>query len=162
MKKTVYLLLVLMAVTVSCDKIETEIAKDHVESEKNGTMENSDTLFYKGTLTANASSGDCITPDTRISLNYTDKTDSVSISIYKAKLANGMPAMDIVIPGISIRKEGEITVMTASSSIPLAMGGQPFPRYTVTHFSGNMESDSILFSLLFGSTSTMYGGKATH
>lgn len=148
-----------MTATVSCDKIETETLNNQTDTGKKENVNNSDSLFYKGTLKANASSGDCITPDTKISINCTSRTDSVSLSIFKAKLANGMPAMDITIPGISLSREGNTIIMATDSSVPLAMGGQQFPRYTVTQMSGNIESDTIWFSLLFGSTPTSFGGK---
>ena len=83
MKKTVMILAAMAAVLVSCDKAET----DDVKQEEVIETVSSDTVFYSGTLLANASSGDCQTPDTRISINPSDKADSTSITIFKAKLA---------------------------------------------------------------------------
>ena len=151
MKKTVYLLLALMAAFVSCDKLETE------KEEQTETIEKSDSTFYSGTLVANASSGDCETPDTRVSINATAKADSVTITIFKAKLAQRMPAMDIVIPNITVQKRDNITILTAERAIPLAMGSE-FPNYTVTGFSGEIKADELTFSLKFGSTPTSFTG----
>ena len=142
----------LAAVMVSCDKQETEM-ENHEE-----IVVSNDTVFYNGTLIANASSGDCETPDTRISINPSDKADSVSITIFKAKLAQRMPAMDIIIPGITIVKNGDVTLLSSESSIPLAMGN-PFPAYTVTEFEGEIVNDEITFSLKFGSTPTTFSGQ---
>ncbi len=155
MKKTVFILAAMAAVLVSCDKTEN----DDVKQEDVVTVSN-DTVFYSGTLLANASSGDCETPDTRISINPSDKADSTSITIFKAKLAQRMPAMDIIIPGITVQKNGDVTILSADSTIPLAMGN-PFPNYTVTEFEGEILNDEITFSLKFGSTPTSYSGRLT-
>ncbi len=163
MKKSIFLLLALMAAVISCDKIETDDENKKDATEKNDSIQGNDsiqkidTLYFSGVLTANASSGDCITPDTKISVNYTDKADSVSITIFKAKLAQRMPAMDIIIPGISVKKEGDVAEISSNNSIPLAMGSE-FPAYTVTEFSGFILSDSISFSLKFGKTPTSFAG----
>ncbi|MBP5691368.1 MAG: hypothetical protein J6W99_04460 [Bacteroidaceae bacterium] len=162
MKKSIFLLLALMAAVISCDKIETDDENKKDATEQNDSIQNDsiqkiDTLYFSGVLTANASSGDCITPDTKISVNYTDKADSVSITIFKAKLAQRMPAMDIIIPGISVKQEGDVTEISSDNSIPLAMGSE-FPAYTVTEFSGFVLSDSISFSLKFGQTPTSFAG----
>ncbi len=155
MKKTVFILAAMAAVLVSCDKTEN----DDVKQEDVVTVSN-DTVFYSGTLLANASSGDCETPDTKISINPSDKADSTSITIFKAKLAQRMPAMDIIIPGITVQKNGDVTILSADSTIPLAMGN-PFPNYTVTEFEGEILNDEITFSLKFGSTPTSYSGRLT-
>lgn len=152
MKKILFAMAALAAVMVSCDKQETGI-----ENQEEIVVSN-DTVFYKGTLIANASSGDCETPDTRISINPSDKADSTSITIFKAKLANRMPAMDITIPGITVQKNGNVTLISTESSVPLAMGN-PFPNYTVTEFAGEIVNDEITFSLKFGSTPTSYSGR---
>ena len=162
MKKSIFLLLALMAAVISCDKIETDDENKKDATEQNDSIQNDsiqkiDTLYFSGVLTANASSGDCITPDTKISVNYNDKADSVSITIFKAKLAQRMPAMDIIIPGISVKQEGDVTEISSDNSIPLAMGSE-FPAYTVTEFSGFILSDSISFSLKFGKTPTSFAG----
>ena len=156
MKKTVFILAAMAAVLVSCDKAET----DNVKQEEVIDTVSNDTVFYSGTLLANASSGDCQTPDTKISINPSDKADSTSITIFKAKLAQRMPAMDIIIPGITVQKNGDVTVLSADSTIPLAMGN-PFPKYTVTEFEGEILNDEITFSLKFGSTPTSFSGKLT-
>ncbi len=148
------ILAAMAAVLVSCDKAET----DDVKQEKVIETVSSDTVFYSGTLLANASSGDCQTPDTKISINPSDKADSTSITIFKAKLANRMPAMDITIPGITVQKNGNVTLISTESSVPLAMGN-PFPNYTVTEFEGEILNDEITFSLKFGSTPTSYSGR---
>lgn len=142
------------AVLVSCDNEET----DNIKQEEDVVTVNSDSVFYSGTLLANASSGDCQTPDTKISINPSVKADSTSITIFKAKLAQRMPAMDIIIPGITVNKNGNVTVLTADSTVPLAMGN-PFPNYTVTGFEGEILNDEITFSLKFGSTPTSYSGQ---
>ena len=154
MKKTVFILAAMAAVLVSCDKAET----DNVKQEEDVVTVNSDTVFYSGTLLANASSGDCQTPNTKICINPSDKADSTSITIFKAKLAQRMPAMDIIIPGITVNKNGNVTVLAADSTVPLAMGN-PFPNYTVTEFEGEILNDEITFSLKFGSTPTSYSGQ---
>ena len=154
MKKTVFILAAMAAVLVSCDKAET----DNVKQEEDVVTVNSDTVFYSGTLLANASSGDCQTPNTKICINPSDKADSTSITIFKAKLAQRMPAMDIIIPGITVQKNGDVTVLSADSTIPLAMGN-PFPKYAVTGFEGEILNDEITFSLKFGSTPTSYSGQ---
>ena len=152
MKKILFAMAALAAVMVSCDKQETGI-----ENQEEIVVSN-DTVFYKGTLIANASSGDCETPDTRISINPSDKADSVSITIFKAKLAQRMPAMDIILPGITVAKNGNVTLLSSETSVPLAMGN-PFPNYTVTEFEGEIVNDEITFSLKFGSTPTSFSGR---
>ena len=154
MKKTVLILAAMAAVLVSCDNEET----DNIKQEEDVVTVNSDSVFYSGTLLANASSGDCQTPDTKISINPSVKADSTSITIFKAKLAQRMPAMDIIIPGITVNKNGNVTVLAADSTVPLAMGN-PFPNYTVTGFEGEILNDEITFSLKFGSTPTSYSGQ---
>lgn len=148
------ILAAMAAVLVSCEKEET----DNIKQEEDVVTVNSDTVFYSGTLLANASSGDCQTPDTKICINPSDKADSTSITIFKAKLAQRMPAMDIIIPGITVQKNGNVTVLAADSTVPLAMGN-PFPNYTVTGFEGEILNDEITFSLKFGSTPTSYSGQ---
>lgn len=152
MKKILFAIAAIAAVMVSCDKQEKEM-----ENQEEITVSN-DTVFYNGTLLANASSGDCETPDTKISINPSDKADSVSITIFKAKLAQRMPAMDIIIPGITVQKNGNVTLLTSEYSVPLAMGN-PFPNYTVTEFEGEILNDEITFSLKFGNTPTSFSGQ---
>ena len=152
MKKTLFLLAALAAVMVSCEKVET----DNGGQDDVIVVEN-DTIFFTGTLLANASSGDCETPDTRISINPSDKADSTSITIFKAKLAQRMPAMDITIPNITVHKNDSVTLLTSELSVPLAMGN-PFPNYTVTEFQGEIANDQITFTLKFGSTPTSFHG----
>jgi len=152
MKKILFVLAALAAVMISCDKNEAEKDSQEVVAVSN------DTVYYKGTLIANASSGDCQTPDTKISINPSEKADSVSITIFKAKLAQRMPAMDIIIPGITIQKNGNVTLLSSESSVPLAMGN-PFPAYTVTEFEGEIVNDEITFSLRFGQTPTTFRGQ---
>ena len=159
MKKTIFFLLALVAAFVSCDKVETDNEKSKEATGKNEVIATYDTLFFTGTLLANASSGDCQTPDTKVSINYTDKADSVSITIFKAKLAQRMPAMDIIIPGINIEENSGNTVITSDRSVPLAMGGNEFSQYTVTEFSGEFTAESLSFSLKFGSTPTSFTGQ---
>ncbi len=143
-----------MAAVVSCDKLDTE---NEEEKKNEPAVEVIDTVYFSGTLVAEASSGTTTTPDTRISVNYTDKADSVSISIYQAKLAQRMPAMDIVIPNVTLTKNGGVDAITSASSIPLAMGTE-FPAYTVTEFAGQIEGETISFSLKFGNTPTSFSG----
>ena len=119
MKKSIFYALALMAAVVSCDKLETE---NEEEKKNEPAVETVDTVFYSGTLVAEASSGTATTPDTRVSVNYTGKADSVSISIYQAKLAQRMPAMDIIIPNVTLTKNGGVDAITSASSVPLAMG----------------------------------------
>lgn len=141
------------------------IAAALVSCEKNGTEDEirepevvkTDSIFYSGTLLANASSGDCETPGTKVSINLTDKADSVSITIFKAKLAQRMPAMDIVIPGISLQKNGDVTVITSERSVPLAMGVE-YTNYTVTGFHGEAVGRELTFSLNFAQTPTSFSG----
>ena len=152
MKKTFFLLLALMAAFASCDKVETDNGNENENTAKK------DSTFYYGTLIANASSGDCETPDTKVSINITDKADSVSITIFRAKLAQRMPAMDIIIPNISVRKNEETTVITSERAIPLAMGNE-FPSYTVTEFTGEIKDNELTFSLKFGTTPTSFSGR---
>ena len=153
MKKSLFMLAALAAVMVSCEKVETDNGgQDDVIIVEN------DTLFFTGTLLANASSGDCETPDTRISINPSDKADSTSITIFKAKLAQRMPAMDITIPNITVQKNDSVTLLTSELSVPLAMGN-PFPNYTVTEFQGEIANDQITFTLKFGSTPTSFSGQ---
>lgn len=154
MKKSIFYVLALMAAVVSCDKLDTE---NEEEKKNEPEVEAIDTLFCSGTLVAEASSGTVTTPDTRISVNYTDKADSVSISIYQAKLAQRMPAMDIIIPNITLTKNGGVDAITSATSVPLAMGTE-FPNYTVTEFTGKIDGDSISFSLKFGKTPTSFSG----
>lgn len=155
MKRTAFILVAIAAALVSCDKIESE-----TEKPENNTKVLNDSVFYSGTLLANASSGDCETPGTKVSINYTVKADSVSITIFKAKLAQRMPLMDIVIPGISIQKGDSLTVLSSERSVPLAAGFE-YPIYTVTGFEGEISTDSLKFSLSFGSTPTCFSGKKT-
>ncbi|MBR6370081.1 MAG: hypothetical protein IKS24_03260 [Bacteroidaceae bacterium] len=154
MKKTVFVLVAIVAALVSCDKTESEKNKS---GEVIPVLKN-DSTFFSGTLLANASSGDCETRDTKVSINYTDNSDSVSITIFKAKLAQRMPAMDIVIPGINLNNKNNVIVLSSEKSVPLAMGNE-FPAYTVTGFDGEINGDSLIFSLMFGSTPTCFGGK---
>lgn len=158
MKKSIFLILAVMAVVISCDKIETENENPQKESEQVDSIAKNDTIFYSGTLTANASTGDCITPDTKISINLTEKADSISITIFKAKLAQKMPAMDIIIPTISLNVNGDVKEISTERSIPLAMGSE-FSAYTVTEFEGIMAADTISFSLKFGKTPTSFRGE---
>ena len=60
MKKSIFLLLALMAAVISCDKIETDDENKKDATEKNDSIQKIDTLYFSGVLTANASSGDCI------------------------------------------------------------------------------------------------------
>ena len=152
MKKTLFMLAALAAVMVSCEKVET----DNGGQDDVIVVEN-DTLFFTGTLLANASSGDCETPDTKICINPSDKADSTSITIFKAKLAQRMPAMDITIPNITVQKNDGVTLLTSELSVPLAMGN-PFPNYTVTEFQGEIANNQITFTLKFGSTPTSFSG----
>jgi len=152
MKRTIYLMLAIAAILVSCDKSEKE------NEQPVQVLKSTD---YSGTLTVNASSGAFDTENVKVSYYATEKADSASIIMYQVKFSPRMPvSLDVTVPGIVVKPTEKGAILTCDSIVPLAMGGE-YPNYTVTGFEGEIVDDELTFSLKFGSTPTSYRGQAT-
>ena len=151
MKKSIFFMIAMAAILVSCDKPETE------NEEPVTVLKSTD---YSGTLTVNASSGAFDTDSVKVSFYATEKADSASITLFQVKFSPRMPvSLDVTIPGISVAKTEKGAILTCDSIVPFAMGGQ-YPNYTVKGFEGEIMDDQLTFSLNFGSTPTSYQGKS--
>lgn len=151
MKKTIYLMLALAAVLVSCDKSEKE------NEQEAPVLKSTD---YSGTLTVDASTGTFDTENIKVSFTATDKADSASITMFQVKFSPRMPlTLDVTVPGINVKRTAKGAVLTCDSIIPLAMGGE-FPNYKVTGLTGEIVDEELTLSLKFGSTPTSYRGLA--
>ena len=151
MKKSIYFMVAIAAILVSCDKTEKQ------NEEPVNLLESTD---YSGTLTVNASSGVFDTDSVKVSFNVTENADSASITLFQVKFTPRMPVtLDVTVPAIVVTKTEKGAVLTCERVVPLAMGGE-FPNYTVTDFEGEIVDDELTFSLNFGATPTSYQGKA--
>ncbi len=144
-------MLAFAAFLVSCDQTEKED-----DQKTTSELKSTD---YSGTLNVESSRGAFQLDSTRVSLNVTQKSDSVSITMYKVKFSSFMPiTIDVTIPGIDVTPTEKGAFLRCDSIIPLAMGGE-YKDYPVTKFEGEIVDDELTFSLKFGSTPTSYSGR---
>ena len=156
MKKTVFMLAAIAALLMSCEKNESE---DIMQSENPGTPAQIGASDYTGTVTVVFQGQDYDNDSIKVSFTPNEQGDSASISIYKIRFVPQMPVtIDITIPGITVNKtDGKITI-TGDSIIPQALGGNPYPRYIVTGFNGEINDSVMTFALKFGDYPTSYQG----
>ena len=149
MKKTLFLMLALAAVLVSCDKSSDQ------EAPQEKKIESAD---YCGTLSVEASSGLFTQDNIIVAYNATDKADSASVTLFQVKFAPRMPvSLDVTILEITVTRTEKGGVLTVDSVVPFALGTR-YPNYTVKDFEGEIVDNEITFSLKFGSTPTSYRG----
>ena len=81
-----------------------------------------------------------------------------TLIIYHIKFVPAMPVtIDVTIPDVQIRREGERVLLEADNVVPLALGGK-YPKYLVTNLTGVQEGDRLDFSLNFGENPTSFSG----
>lgn len=157
MKKTVFMLAAIAALLMSCEKNESEDIK---QPETPGTPTQTGASDYTGTVTVVFQGQDYDNDSIKVSYTPNEQGDSASISIYKIRFVPQMPVtIDITIPGITVNKTDGKTTITGDSIIPQALGGNPYPRYIVTGFNGEINDSVMTFSLKFGDYPTSYQGR---
>lgn len=83
-----------------------------------------------------------------------------SITLYHVKFARLMPVrVDVVIPHVKKRKDGERMILSGDNIIP-TVKGKPYPNRTVTKLHGQADVQYISFRCLFGDKEMQYSGKA--
>ena len=83
-----------------------------------------------------------------------------SITLYHVKFARLMPVrVDVVIPHVKKRKDGERTILSGDNIIP-TVKGKPYPNRTITKLHGQETMQFITFRCLFGDKEMQYSGKA--
>ena len=83
-----------------------------------------------------------------------------SITLYHVKFARLMPVrVDVVIPHVKKRKDGERTILSGDNIIP-TVKGKPYPNRTITKLHGQTDMQFITFRCLFGDKEMQYSGKA--
>ena len=114
---------------------------------------------YYGTVTVTYAENDYENPG--VAVSYTPSSDgkTVSLTLKNIKFVPQMPvSLDVTIPDISVNHISGVVVLTCDNVVPLAMGGE-MPMYTVTHFTGAVDGEELIFSLYFGDYPTSFVGK---
>ena len=116
---------------------------------------------YVGTLTVEATAGTVINADSRVDfLPFED--GFAELTLYEVKFAPGMPMrLDVAIPGVTLTSTPEKVILSGNEIIPIAMGGNQFPQYTVTDLKGEIVGDKLSFTLKLGGIPTTYIGEKT-
>ena len=82
------------------------------------------------------------------------------ITLYHVKFARLMPVrVDVVIPDVKKRKDGERTILSGDNIIP-TLKGKPYPNRTITKLHGQADVQYITFRCLLGDKEMQYSGKA--
>ena len=116
---------------------------------------------YVGTLTVEATAGTVINADSRVDfLPFED--GFAELTLYEVKFAPGMPMrLDVAIPGVTLTSTPEKVILSGNEIIPIAMGGNQFPQYTVTDLKGEIVGDKLSFTLKLGGIPATYIGEKT-
>jgi hypothetical protein len=114
---------------------------------------------YVGTLTVEATAGTVVNSEARIDfLPFQDGT--AELMLYEVKFSPKMPMkLDVLIPGITITSTPEKVILSGNEIVPLAMGGNQFPQYTVTDLKGEIVGDKLSFTLKLGDIPTSFVGE---
>jgi len=157
MKKTVFMLAAIAALLMSCEKNESD---DIMQPENTGASAQNGASDYIGTVTVLYQGQDNDNDSIKVSYTPNEQGDSASITIYKIRFVPQMPVtIDITIPGVTVNKTDSKTTLTGDSIIPQAMGGNPYPRYIVTGFNGEINDSVMTFALKFGDYPTSFSGR---
>lgn len=148
MKKTVFMLAAIAAVLVSCNEKEAEDAPIRPQE-----------ADYIGTVTVTFRETDYDNEDISVNFTPNEKGDSASITIHQIRFVPQMPVtIDITIPSIALSSTDQVVTLSGDSIVPLALGGSPYPRYTVTGLTGELKGNDLNFSLKFGDYPTSFHG----
>lgn len=129
MKKLLFLpLFAMIAMLVSCS------------DDDNNNMPEVKSEVYYGKLLFNASP---IADDTKCSVDIVG--EYASVTLHAVTFAPTMPAMDIVIPALDCRKNGDNYVITGKNVLPTVMG-EPVDRYLMTKVEGNIVGDKFVLN----------------
>lgn len=129
MKKLLFLpLFAMIAMLVSCS------------DDDNNNMPEVKSEVYYGNLLFNASP---IADDTKCSVDIVG--EYASVTLHAVTFAPTMPAMDIVIPALDCRKNGDNYVITGKNVLPTVMGA-PVDRYLMTRVEGYIEGDKFVLN----------------
>ena len=112
---------------------------------------------YKGLVSVDGSKGKFEMDDVEVNFTPSEDGKTATITLYKVRLAERMPSMDITIPDVNLTSTKDGIQLACDSIIPKALGGD-FPNYTVYDMTGTVKEDEIDFSLKFGATPTSYKG----
>lgn len=129
MKKLLFLpLFAMIAMLVSCS------------DDDNNNMPEVKSEVYYGNLLFNASP---IADDTKCSVDIVG--EYASVTLHAVTFAPTMPAMDIVIPALDCRKNGDNYVITGKNVLPTVMG-EPVDRYLMTKVEGYIVGDKFVLN----------------
>lgn len=129
MKKLLFLpLFAMIAMLVSCS------------DDDNNNMPEVKSEVYYGNLLFNASP---IADDTKCSVDIVG--EYASVTLHAVTFAPTMPAMDIVIPALDCRKNGDNYVITGKNVLPTVMGA-PVDRYLMTKVEGYIVGDKFVLN----------------
>lgn len=129
MKKLLFLpLFAMIAMLVSCS------------DDDNNNMPEVKSEVYYGKLLFNASP---IADDTKCSVDIVG--EYASVTLHAVTFAPTMPAMDIVIPALDCRKNGDNYVITGKNVLPTVMGA-PVDRYLMTKVEGYIVGDKFVLN----------------
>lgn len=106
----------------------------------NNNMPEVKSEVYYGNLLFNASP---IADDTKCSVDIVG--EYASVTLHAVTFAPTMPAMDIVIPALDCRKNGDNYVITGKNVLPTVMGA-PVDRYLMTRVEGYIEGDKFVLN----------------
>lgn len=112
---------------------------------------------YKGLVSVDGSKGKFEMEDVEVNFTPSEDGKTATITMYKVRLAEKMPSMDITIPDVKLTSTKEGIQLGCDNVIPKALGGD-FPNYTIHDMTGTVKEDEIDFSLKFGTTPTSYKG----
>lgn len=126
MKKFILPLLAIMALFVSCS------------DDSEGTQPY-DNTFY-GNLIYNAA---IVASDAKCDVSIVDNV--ATVTLYAVKFAPAMPAMDIVIPGISCVKSNTGYLLSAENVVPL-VAGVPVEAYAMSKVTGEISGGAFTVS----------------
>ena len=100
------------------------------------------TTSYNGKLIGN---GSYVKDSTKCYIKFAKDNKSLTLSIDKAKFAEGMPDMDITIPEIPATVNDEDITFSGDTIVPL-MGEIPFPGVTFYNIDGEIKDGELKFS----------------
>lgn len=148
MKKAFFYLAAVAAVLVSCDKKEIDEAPVRPQE-----------ADYVGTVTVTFRDTDYDNENISVNFIPNEKGDSASVTIHQIRFVPQMPVtIDITIPGITLSSTDDKVTLSGDSIVPRALGGSPYPRYTVTGLNGELKGNDLSFSLKFGDYPTSFRG----
>ena len=138
-----FLVIIVSLLALACKKVNTSVEKE--------------TPKFYGSLTVRSDGKDFTSENLAVQVASDPSGKTMDMKLHKVKFVPAMPVrIDVTIPDITLEADGSFH---GDNIVPYALGGRPYPKYTVYGLEGKIKDGTLVFSLKFGNYPTTYSGK---